>query len=172
MINAFLTRLFREKYLPCTLILKSQFSSEWHCNALRFFRTALMAVDVSLHGIPELYCIVVDDDRWFGKVVSIRHKSILLNYLPEFFNSFFFIINRSIFLLPHAGVSPFQVYPVLGPHLYSFSGKLFWTNEYPGLHPTSQTRCSFLSEQFNIFPKERTRTGHADSKRNTTQCHM
>lgn len=88
MINAFLTRLIREKYLPCTVILKSQFSSEWQSNALRFFRTALMAVDVSLHGIPELYCIVVDVDRCFGKVVSVRQEHIL-NFFAGIFQFVF-----------------------------------------------------------------------------------
>lgn len=55
------------------MILISQFSSGWHSNASRFFRTVVMAVDDSLHGSAESYCIVVDVDKRLGKVVSVIH---------------------------------------------------------------------------------------------------
>lgn len=102
-------------------------------------------------------CLIAYDLDSFRTLIVWLCKSFIS--ILKFFEK---IITKLIFLLPHAGVSPFQVYPVLGPHLYSFCGKLFGTNEYPGVHPTSQTRCSFLSEQFNTFPNDRTRTGHAD----------
>lgn len=75
------------------MILISQFSSGWHSNASRFFRTALMAVGDSLHGIAESYCIVVDDDKRLGKVVSVRHTSALINYPLDFF---FHVLNTII----------------------------------------------------------------------------
>lgn len=62
------------------MILISQFSSGWHSNASRFFRTVVMAVDDSLHGSAESYCIVVDVDKRLGKVVPVRHVFLLIIY--------------------------------------------------------------------------------------------
>lgn len=45
-----------------------------------------MAVDDSLHGIAESYCIVVDVDKRLGKVVSVRHGLFLFNYSPDCFS--------------------------------------------------------------------------------------
>lgn len=72
-------------FLPWTVILILQLSSGWHSNASRFFRTALMAVDVSLHGMAESYCMVVNDDRRLGKVVSVIYKSVFFNYSQNIF---------------------------------------------------------------------------------------
>lgn len=52
-----------------------------------------MAVGDSLHGMAESYCIVVDDDRRLGKVVSVRHKSVLINNPLDFF---FHVLNTII----------------------------------------------------------------------------
>lgn len=46
-----------------------------------------MAVDDSLHGSAESYCIVVDVDKRLGKVVPVRHV-FLFKYLPDFFSIF------------------------------------------------------------------------------------
>lgn len=47
-----------------------------------------MVVGDLLYGMVELYCIVVDDDRCFGKVVFVRYKSVLINNLLDFFFMF------------------------------------------------------------------------------------
>lgn len=80
-------------FLPWTVILILQLSSGWHSNASRFFRTALMAVDVSLHGMAESYCMVVNDDRRLGKVVSVIYKSVFFNYSQNIFQ---FLMKKKI----------------------------------------------------------------------------